>query len=93
MSYSWKHSKRIHTLIDLKVSVQTEETQIRRYSPFLESASIDGNDSLVPDDWQAVPDIWRSSAEKYGDLVALTDPYHDPPSSLTYKQVNFLFNS
>ncbi|KAK9933011.1 hypothetical protein M0R45_020225 [Rubus argutus] len=66
---------------------RTEETQIRRYSPFLESASIDGNDSLVPDDWQAVPDIWRSSAEKYGDLIALTDPYHDPPSSLTYKQL------
>ncbi|KAK9933009.1 hypothetical protein M0R45_020223 [Rubus argutus] len=66
---------------------RTEETKIRRYSPFLESASLDGNDSLVPDDWQAVPDIWRSSAEKYGDLIALTDPYHDPPSSLTYKQL------
>ncbi|XP_061993080.1 probable acyl-activating enzyme 16, chloroplastic isoform X1 [Rosa rugosa] len=66
---------------------KTEENQIRRYSPFLEGASVDGTASLVPDDWQAVPDIWRSSSEKYGDLVALTDPYHDPPSSLTYKQL------
>ncbi|XP_040374445.1 probable acyl-activating enzyme 16, chloroplastic isoform X5 [Rosa chinensis] len=66
---------------------KTEEKQIRRYSPFLEGASVDGTASLVPDDWQAVPDIWRSSSEKYGDLVALTDPYHDPPSSLTYKQL------
>ncbi|KAL6194101.1 hypothetical protein ACLB2K_035185 [Fragaria x ananassa] len=66
---------------------KTEEKQIRRYSPFLESASVIGNHSLVHDDWQAVPDIWKSSSEKYGDLVALTDPYHDPPSTFTYKQL------
>lgn len=42
---------------------------------------------LVCDEWQAVPDIWRSSAEKYGDRIALVDPYHDPPSNMTYKQV------
>lgn len=64
--------------------------QIRKYSPFLESALLDGNGASVADEWQAVPDIWRTSAEKYGDHVALTDPYHDPPSSMTYKQVNFL---
>ncbi|PQM37085.1 putative acyl-activating enzyme 16 chloroplastic isoform X1 [Prunus yedoensis var. nudiflora] len=66
---------------------KTEEMQIRRYSPFLESAFLDRNGAFVSDEWQAVPDIWRSSAERYGDCVALTDPYHDPPSSMTYKQL------
>ncbi|PRQ38360.1 putative long-chain-fatty-acid--[acyl-carrier-protein] ligase [Rosa chinensis] len=66
---------------------KTDEVQIRRYSPFLESALLDGNGTLVADEWQAVPDIWRTSAEKYGDRVALTDPYHDPPSNMTFKQL------
>ncbi|KAK9933010.1 hypothetical protein M0R45_020224 [Rubus argutus] len=66
---------------------KTEEVQIRKYSPFLETALLDGNGASVADEWQAVPDIWRTSAEKYGDHVALTDPYHDPPSSMTYKQL------
>ena len=44
---------------------------------------------MVSDEWKAVPDIWMSSAEKYGDRVAVVDPYHDPPSTMTYKQVNF----
>uniref|UniRef100_A0A0D3FRB4 4-coumarate--CoA ligase n=1 Tax=Oryza barthii TaxID=65489 RepID=A0A0D3FRB4_9ORYZ len=35
----------------------------------------------------AVPDIWRTAAEKYADRVALVDPYHEPPSELTYKQL------
>ncbi|KAG8098925.1 hypothetical protein GUJ93_ZPchr0013g38016 [Zizania palustris] len=35
----------------------------------------------------AVPDIWRTAAEKYADRVALIDPYHEPPSELTYKQL------
>ncbi|URE24715.1 AP-4 complex subunit [Musa troglodytarum] len=38
-------------------------------------------------EWSAVPDIWKSSAEKYGDRVALVDPYHEPPTELTYKQL------
>ncbi|XP_008222738.1 PREDICTED: probable acyl-activating enzyme 16, chloroplastic isoform X1 [Prunus mume] len=66
---------------------KTEEMQIRRYSPFLESAFLDRNGAFVSGEWHAVPDIWRSSAERYGDRVALTDPYHDPPSSMTYKQL------
>lgn len=46
---------------------------------------------MASDEWKAVPDIWRSSAEKYGDKIALVDPYHDPPSTMTYKQVYFYF--
>ncbi|XP_050142820.1 probable acyl-activating enzyme 16, chloroplastic isoform X1 [Malus sylvestris] len=66
---------------------KTEEKQIRRHSPFLERVLLDDNDASESDRWKAVPDIWRSSAAKYGDLVALVDPYHDPPSSITYKQL------
>ena len=61
--------------------------QIRRCSPFLESSLLSGSGALASDQWKAVPDIWRSSAEKYGDRIALVDPYHDPPSSMTYNQV------
>ncbi|CAJ1849775.1 unnamed protein product [Sphenostylis stenocarpa] len=65
----------------------TEEPLTRRYSPFLESSLLTGNGVGASDEWKAVPDIWRSSAEKYGDKIALVDPYHDPPSSMTYKQL------
>ncbi|TKY47811.1 acyl-activating enzyme 16 [Spatholobus suberectus] len=66
----------------------TEKTLTRRCSPILESSLLSGNGGAVAsDEWKAVPDIWRSSAEKYGDKVALIDPYHDPPSTMTYKQL------
>ncbi|KAK7318982.1 hypothetical protein RJT34_03691 [Clitoria ternatea] len=66
---------------------KTETLEIRRCSPFLESSLLFGNGAVASDEWKAVPDIWRSSAEKYGDKVALVDPYHDPPSTMTYKQL------
>ncbi|KAK4266601.1 hypothetical protein QN277_027496 [Acacia crassicarpa] len=66
---------------------EKEKQQIRKCSPFLESLFLSGNGVLAPDEWRTVPDIWRSSAEKYGDRVALVDPYHDPPSTITYKQL------
>ncbi|WJZ92486.1 hypothetical protein VitviT2T_011476 [Vitis vinifera] len=65
----------------------TEERQIRKFSPFLEREFLLGDGVLASDEWKAVPDIWRSSAERYGDRVALVDPYHDPPSNMTYKQL------
>ncbi|KAJ0093356.1 hypothetical protein Patl1_26105 [Pistacia atlantica] len=82
---------RIHVLPTrpFKVYCQSkiEERQIRRCSPLLEKGLLSSNGASASDDWQAVPDIWRYSAEKYGDRVALVDPYHDPPSSITYKQI------
>jgi long-chain acyl-CoA synthetase len=45
---------------------------------------------LSSNEWKSVPDIWRSSVEKYGDRVAVVDPYHDPPSTFTYRQVTLL---
>jgi len=76
----------------------TETVQIRKCSPFLESSLLvsnnnNNNNAAVDssDEWKVVPDIWRSSAEKYGDKVALVDQYHYPPSTITYNQVFFFF--
>lgn len=60
----------------------------------MEHSSLPGDgataSALRSNEWKAVPDIWRSSAEKYGDRVAVVDPYHDPPSTFTYRQVTLL---
>ncbi|KAL0451982.1 UNVERIFIED_CONTAM: putative acyl-activating enzyme 16, chloroplastic [Sesamum latifolium] len=61
--------------------------QIRKFSPILESDLLSGNEVLPSNEWQIVPDIWRTSAEKFGDRIALVDPYHDPPTNMTYKQL------
>ncbi|QCE13057.1 long-chain acyl-CoA synthetase [Vigna unguiculata] len=65
----------------------TEKPLTRRCAPFLESSLLSGNGVVASEEWKTVPDIWRSSAEKYGDKIALVDPYHDPPSTMTYKQL------
>ncbi|XP_078169638.1 AMP-dependent synthetase and ligase family protein isoform X1 [Carex rostrata] len=62
----------------------------RKGSKFLEEGEIAGpttDSHSGSHDWKAVPEIWRTNAQKFGDLVALVDPYHDPPSNLTYKQL------
>ncbi|CAN1325105.1 Probable acyl-activating enzyme 16, chloroplastic [Linum perenne] len=66
--------------------LKKEDSKIRRCSPFLERTLLSGS-GLDSDEWRAVPDIWRSIAEKYGDRVALVDPYHHPPTSMTYKEL------
>ncbi|XP_042437292.1 probable acyl-activating enzyme 16, chloroplastic [Zingiber officinale] len=59
----------------------------RKCSPYLESGLLSSTNHPSLHEWRAVPDIWRSSAEKYGDHVALVDPYHSPPTELTYKEL------
>ncbi|CAI0447585.1 unnamed protein product, partial [Linum tenue] len=75
---------------DQLTSVKREEARAtvgrRRCSPFLEKRLLSGT-GLESDEWTSVADIWRSSAEKYGDRVAVVDPYHHPPTTLTYKQL------
>ncbi|CAI0397639.1 unnamed protein product, partial [Linum tenue] len=66
--------------------LQKEETKIRRCSPFLERTLLSGS-GLESNEWRVVPDIWRSCAEKYGDSIALVDPYHQPPRNMTYKEL------
>lgn len=74
----------------MSMALKTKEVRIRKFSPILESEIVSGN-GIVPsnNEWKTVPDIWRTSAEKFGDRVALVDPYHDPPTNMTYKQVSF----
>ncbi|KAM0932137.1 putative long-chain-fatty-acid--[acyl-carrier-protein] ligase [Dioscorea sansibarensis] len=66
---------------------EVEWRVIRKCSPFLEGATLKSTTNLATNDWKVVPDIWKSSADKYGDRVALVDPYHEPPSEMTYKQL------
>ncbi|RLN17250.1 putative acyl-activating enzyme 16, chloroplastic [Panicum miliaceum] len=59
----------------------------RKCSPLLESVLLPGGSDLNVHEWKAVPDIWRTAAEKYPDLVAVIDPYHEPPTEWTYTQL------
>ncbi|WVZ61259.1 hypothetical protein U9M48_011162 [Paspalum notatum var. saurae] len=59
----------------------------RKCSPLLESALLPGGSDSAVHEWKAVPDIWRTAAEKYADLVAVIDPYHEPPTEWTYTQL------
>ncbi|KAG4990041.1 hypothetical protein JHK85_033024 [Glycine max] len=77
----------LHPPVFCQLQSETEKPLTRRCSPFLESSLLSGNGGVASNEWKAVPDIWRSSAEKYGDKIALVDPYHDPPSTMTYKQL------
>ncbi|XP_068655508.1 probable acyl-activating enzyme 16, chloroplastic isoform X2 [Aristolochia californica] len=61
--------------------------QVRKCSPLLESSLLLTGGSLTSNEWIAVPDIWKTTADKYVDQIALVDPYHHPPSKLTYKQL------
>uniref|UniRef100_A0A7C9AL00 Long-chain-fatty-acid--[acyl-carrier-protein] ligase n=3 Tax=Opuntia streptacantha TaxID=393608 RepID=A0A7C9AL00_OPUST len=70
-----------------KISVQAEELQKRRCSPLLECEVLSNRIVWGSSDWKAVPDIWRTAAEKYANQTAIVDPYHDPPLRLTYKQL------
>ncbi|KXG37146.1 probable acyl-activating enzyme 16, chloroplastic [Sorghum bicolor] len=64
------------------------EHQVRRKcSPLLESVLLPGGSDSTVHEWKAVPDIWRTAAEKYADLVAVIDPYHEPPTEWTYTQL------
>ncbi|KAK4483348.1 hypothetical protein RD792_010534 [Penstemon davidsonii] len=69
--------------------LKTKELQIRKFAPILESVLESGNGVVeVPsNEWETVPDIWRTCAQKFGDRVALVDPYHDPPTNTTYNQL------
>nr|XP_043611830.1 probable acyl-activating enzyme 16, chloroplastic [Erigeron canadensis] len=66
--------------------VMTEGKQLRKYAPFLESPLLLKN-NVSTLEVKTIPDIWRASAEKYGDQVALVDRRHDPPTNMTYKQL------
>ncbi|RLN43329.1 putative acyl-activating enzyme 16, chloroplastic [Panicum miliaceum] len=59
----------------------------RKCSPLLESVLLPGGSDLNVHEWKAVPDIWRTAAEKFPDLVAVIDPYHEPPTKWTYTQL------
>ncbi|KAL6638689.1 hypothetical protein ACP70R_023800 [Stipagrostis hirtigluma subsp. patula] len=70
------------------MSIKRLEYRARtKCSPLLESVLLPGGSDSTVHEWKAVPDIWRTAAEKYPDRVAVVDPYHDPLSEWTYKQL------
>ncbi|CAL1366573.1 unnamed protein product [Linum trigynum] len=94
---SWDRSSRLMQFLSpsgslslrraaVRCELKKEETKIRRCSPFLERTLLSGS-GLESNEWRVVPDIWRSCAEKYGDSIALVDPYHQPPRNMTYKEL------
>lgn len=71
----------------VNMSLAPEQLQVRKCSPHLESGSLSNYNVLEAKDWKVVPDIWKYSAQEFGNCTALVDPYHNPPSKMTYKQL------
>ncbi|XP_031114301.1 probable acyl-activating enzyme 16, chloroplastic isoform X2 [Ipomoea triloba] len=69
------------------VFCDSTEMQIRKCSPVLEHMLLSGNGLLTSSEWKTVPDIWKTAAEKFGNSVALVDRYHNPPTNMSYKQL------
>ncbi|KAJ6815677.1 putative acyl-activating enzyme 16, chloroplastic [Iris pallida] len=66
---------------------KSPEKPVWRCAPLLESELLpNGNDSAISE-WRAVPDIWKTSSERFGDRIAVMDPCHESRSELTYKQL------
>ncbi|KAG4953944.1 hypothetical protein JHK87_039538 [Glycine soja] len=54
---------------DVRANILGVWPQTRRCSPFLQSSLLSGNGGVPSNEWKDVPDIWRSSAQKYGDKI------------------------
>ncbi|XP_071720275.1 probable acyl-activating enzyme 16, chloroplastic [Rutidosis leptorrhynchoides] len=79
------HVNRCHG-IQVCAEFKNEKRQVRKYAPLLESSLLLQN-NVSSTEVTTIPDILRYSAEKFGDKVALVDPHHDPPTTITYKQL------
>lgn len=66
---------------------ESPEKPVTRCSPLLENELLPNANDLAISEWRAVPDIWKTSSERFGDRIAVVDPYHGPRSELTYKQL------
>ncbi|KAL2628786.1 hypothetical protein R1flu_013472 [Riccia fluitans] len=72
----------LHTRCTLEPREYTEG--VRKFAPLLEPQQ--GGEVIGSNEWKAVPDFWRTAAEKFGDRLALIDRHHDPPTQLTFKE-------
>ncbi|KAG2321402.1 hypothetical protein Bca52824_014615 [Brassica carinata] len=86
---SFSRRTRVSSRLRFRVHCEStvQEKELRRCSRSSVSGDGAAATALRSNEWKAVPDIWRSSADKYGDRVAVIDPYHDPPSTFTYRQL------
>ncbi|VFR01165.1 unnamed protein product [Cuscuta campestris] len=86
----WKRSHPCSRSRNFRVFCDSTEVQVRKCSPVLESMFLSGSSGTVSfssSEYKTVPDIWKSAAEKFGNHIALVDPYHNPPTNLSYKQL------
>ncbi|KAI5064704.1 hypothetical protein GOP47_0019399 [Adiantum capillus-veneris] len=58
---------------------------MRKCSPVLEGKRLPNVDD--PSSWRTLSEIWRCTTIKYGDKVALVDPHHMSPKTITFKQL------
>lgn len=87
---SQRYRSRYHIFKPLYCTLQPlQEVQKkgRKIAPGLEGSTYQGNGSFGASEWKALPDIWRTAAEKFGDRVALIDPHHHPHTIMTYAQL------
>ncbi|KAI5066181.1 hypothetical protein GOP47_0018805 [Adiantum capillus-veneris] len=67
--------------------LQEVEKKSRKIALGLAGSTGQGNGLFPSSEWRALPDIWRTAAEKFGDRVALVDPHHHPFTTMTYTQL------
>ncbi|MCO5593396.1 hypothetical protein L7F22_047409 [Adiantum nelumboides] len=67
--------------------LQEVERRSRKIALGLEGLTGQENGLFGSSEWKALPDIWRTAAEKFGDRVALVDPHHHPSTTMTYAQL------
>ncbi|XP_019184085.1 PREDICTED: probable acyl-activating enzyme 16, chloroplastic [Ipomoea nil] len=82
----WQLNSRGSTSRKFRVFCESTGMQIRKCSPILESILLSGN-GLLSSEWKTVPDIWKTAAEEFGNCIALVDPYHNPPTNLSFKEL------
>eukprot|EP00271_Cylindrocystis_brebissonii_P016537 TRINITY_DN402_c0_g2_i1.p1 TRINITY_DN402_c0_g2~~TRINITY_DN402_c0_g2_i1.p1 ORF type:complete len:791 (+),score=156.45 TRINITY_DN402_c0_g2_i1:455-2827(+) len=50
-------------------------------------ASPEPQETVRRSGWNVLPDIWKTTAEKYGDLIALHDPHRSPSAEVTFREL------
>nr|GMD72323.1 probable acyl-activating enzyme 16, chloroplastic [Ipomoea batatas] len=83
----WQLNSRGSRSRKFRIFCESTGMQIRKCSPILESILLSGNGLLSSSEWKTVPDIWKTTAEEFGNCIALMDPYHNPPTNMSFKEL------
>lgn len=90
-SVHWKSAPQRHVYCFGRVRCAIQPLQdavkLRKIAPGLEGATPPGNGVFSSTEWRALPDIWRTTSEKYGDRIAVIDLHHQPLTRMSYAQL------